>query len=382
MGVVITGIGLSSALGNQCQTWQRLLRGESAIHLRQPFSTLPPAPLAMIGATPQRLTDLIPPLIAAVVADAELDLPLPDCGVVVGSSRGCQGDWEAAWGERSPSLRWQTHGLDAAAWHTAAQIHSRGPVQAPMAACATGLWAIAQGYSLIQRGECDRVIVGAVEAPITPLTLAGFAKMGALAQTGCYPFDRHREGLALGEGGALLCLESTAIAAARHAPIYAEIRGIGFTADAHHVSAPDPSGHGARQAIQHCLHRAQLTPNQISYLHAHGTSTHRNDLQEAAVIAQLFPPALPISSTKGATGHTLGASGALGVAFCALALRSQTLPPCVGLHDPAFPALNLVGQATPAPIDHTLCLSFGFGGQNAAVIVSAPNSSNYGVQRE
>ncbi|MDB9494997.1 beta-ketoacyl-ACP synthase [Spirulina major CS-329] len=372
MGVVITGIGVSSALGNHCQTWQRLLRGESAIHPIQPFSVLPPAPLAMIGPTPHRLTELLPPLIADVVADAQLELPLPDCGVVVGSSRGCQGDWEAAGGARSQSLSWQTHGLDAAAWHTAAMLHSRGPVQAPMAACATGLWAIAQGYRLIQRGECDRVIVGAVEAPITPLTLAGFAKMGALAQTGCYPFDRHREGLALGEGGALFCLESTAIAAARHAPIYAEIRGIGFTADAHHVSAPDPSGHGARQAIHHCLHRAQLTPHQISYLHAHGTSTHRNDLQEAAVIAQLFPPTLPISSTKGATGHTLGASGALGVAVCALAMRSQTLPPCVGLRDSAFPALHLIRQATPAPIDHTLCLSFGFGGQNAAVILSVP----------
>lgn len=134
MGVVITGIGLASALGHQCQAWQRLLQGESAIHLRQPFPQIPPAPLAMLSTQPQRLVDLISPLVAAVLEDAGLEMPLVDCGVVVGSSRGCQGDWEQAIAPTGPAIDWRSHGLDAAAWHTARVLHSGGPVQAPMAA--------------------------------------------------------------------------------------------------------------------------------------------------------------------------------------------------------------------------------------------------------
>ncbi|MEA5420325.1 beta-ketoacyl-ACP synthase [Spirulina sp. CCNP1310] len=367
MGVVITGIGLCSALGDAHQTQQHLLRGKSGIRLSQPFPALPPLPLALMGDQPQTLPALIPPLVQATLTDASLTPPLPNWGVVVGSSRGCQGNWERMGDGGQPLTTWLSHGPDTGATLTAQILQTPGPVAAPMAACATGLWAIAQGYHWIQQGQCQQVIAGAVEAPITPLTLAGFARMGALAQTGCYPFDQHREGLVLGEGGALFCLESQRAAQARGAQIYGEIIGVGFTCDAYHVSAPDPSGQSARAAIVQCLERARLTPAEIDYIHAHGTSTQRNDQQEAAILSALFPHRPPVSSTKGATGHTLGASGALGVAVCLWALRSQTLPPSVGLRDLAFPELNIVRQATKAQIHHTLCLSFGFGGQNLAL---------------
>lgn len=369
MGVVITGMGLRSALGDAHATQQHLFAGKSAIQVCQPFPELPPLPLALIGDRPQTLPALLPPLVQAALTDAALTPPLPTWGVVVGSSRGCQGDWEQMRRGEQPLDSWFTHLPATAATLTAQILRTRGPVAAPMAACGTGLWAIAQGYDWIQQGQCEQAIAGAVEAPITPLTLAGFARMGALAATGCYPFDRQREGLVLGEGGALFCLESHRAAQARNALIYGEIIGVGLTCDAYHVSAPDPSGQGARAAILQCLKRARLKPADIDYIHAHGTSTRRNDHQEAAVLTALFPHRPPVSSTKGATGHTLGASGALGVAVCLWALRSQTLPPCVGLQDLAFPELNIVRHATKATIHHTLCLSFGFGGQNLAVIL-------------
>ncbi|TVQ52281.1 MAG: beta-ketoacyl-ACP synthase [Spirulina sp. DLM2.Bin59] len=369
MGVVITGIGLRSALGDAHQTQQHLFQGRSGVQLYQPFPELPPLPLALIGAHPQTLPALVPPLVQATLTDASLAPPLPNWGVVVGSSRGCQGNWEQMGRGEQLLNPWFSHLPATAATLTAQILQTPGPVSAPMAACGTGLWAIAQGYHWIQQGQCPQVIAGAVEAPITPLTLAGFARMGALAKTGCYPFDRQREGLVLGEGGALFCLESHRAAQARNALIYGEILGVGLTCDAYHVSAPDPSGQGARAAILQSLERAHLNPRDIDYIHAHGTGTQRNDHQEAQVLTDLFPHRPPVSSTKGGTGHTLGASGALGIAVCLWALRSQTLPPSIGLQLLAFPELNMVRRAKRARIHHTLCLSFGFGGQNLAIIL-------------
>jgi 3-oxoacyl-[acyl-carrier-protein] synthase II len=193
--------------------------------------------------------------------------------------------------------------------------------------------------------------------------------MGALASTGCYPFDQQRQGMVLGEGGAVLVLELASLAAQRGASIYGELLGFGLTADAHHVSAPDLDQRAALTAITQALHRACITPAQVGYLHAHGTATDRNDRHEASLIQTLFPKALPISSTKGATGHTIGASGALGAVICLLAMRHQQLPPCTGLSSPAFD-LNVVRHAQTANIRYSLCLSFGFGGQNAAIVLA------------
>jgi 3-oxoacyl-[acyl-carrier-protein] synthase II len=374
MDVVVTGIGLISVLGAREATWKHLLAARSGIQPLQPFAELLPKPLALVGTTPAELESLVVAVVLEAVSDAGLSLPLVDCAISIGSSRANQSKWEHFIRSPHPSLpSWLDTLPHAAAIVAARLVSSCGPVLAPMAACATGIWSLAQGFELIQTGRCQRVLAGAVEAPITPLTLAGFDRMAALAQTGAYPFDRDREGLVLGEGGAVLVLESAALAIARGAKIYGQILGFGLTADGYHVSAPQPKSPATIAAVQHCLHRSGLVPNDIDYIHAHGTATQLNDRHEAELIQQIFPQPVPVSSTKGATGHTLGASGALGTAFCLLAMRDGLLPPCVGLRQPEF-ELDLVSTARPASVRHALCLSFGFGGQNAVLALrSAEN---------
>ncbi len=389
MEVVVTGIGLVSALGKLEPSWQRLLAGESGIWLHQPFPDLPSRPLALIGEATTSLEILTNLVVAQAIQDATLTLPLPDCAVVIGSSRGCQASWEKLaqkmYGNEPPlnkggeillSPLHKGGGMFLESWldtlpnrgaiATARTIGSQGPVLAPMAACATGIWAIAQGYFLVESGQCERVIAGALEAPITPLTLAGFDKMGALAKTGSYPFDRNREGLVLGEGGAVLVLESAELAKRRSAQIYGQVLGFGLTCDAYHVSAPESGGKSAIAAVKQCLERSQLDPSDISYIHAHGTGTLLNDQNEARLIQLLFGQGVAVSSTKGATGHTLGASGALGAALSLMALKYQMLPPSVGLQEPEF-ELDWVRESRRGEVQRVLCFSFGFGGQNAVM---------------
>lgn len=377
MDVVVTGIGLSSALGCLEATWQRLLNGQSAIRLHQPFPELPEKPIALIGQQPSELIALTDKVVEAALEDAELVAPLPDCGVSIGSSRGHQSQWERLASKFSTSqlseseaAQWLELLPQGAAIAAARQIGTMGPVLSPMAACATGLWAIAQGVQLIQSGRCQRVLAGAVEAPITPLTLTGFQQMGALAQSGAYPFDCDREGLVLGEGGAVLVLESATLAHARGARCYGRVLGFGLTADSYHVSAPEPQRQAAITAVHDCLRRSGISPAEVGYIHAHGTATRLNDRNEAHLLQHLFPWNVPLSSTKGATGHTIGASGALGAAVCLLSLHRHYVPPCVGLSRPEFD-LNLVRTADSIPVQTALCLSFGFGGQNAAIAFEA-----------
>lgn len=372
MEVVVTGIGLASALGSLESSWQGLVESQSGIRLHQPFLDLSPNPLALIGKHPAQLKTLTQQVVWDALQDAGLSPPLVECGVVIGSSRGNQAEWERL--ARSlysssdvSALEGWLETLPSATAITARLLKTCAPVLAPMAACATGTWAIAQGCELIRTQQCQRVVAGAVEAAITPLTLIGFEQMGALAKTGCYPFDRDREGLVLGEGGAILVLESAELAKRRGAKLYGRVLGFGLTADGYHVSAPQPDARSAIAAVQQCLQRSGFP--QVGYIHAHGTSTQLNDRTEAQLIQRLFPQGVPVSSTKGATGHTLGASGALGTAFCLLALQRQTLPPCVGLQSSEFD-LDLIETARSTSISTALSFSFGFGGQNAAIALS------------
>ncbi|MFN6539596.1 MAG: beta-ketoacyl-ACP synthase [Nostoc sp. EkiNYC01] len=386
MKVVVTGIGLVSALGGSLDdSWQNLLAGKSGIRLHQPFPEFTPLPLALIGQQPAELTTLTQSVVASALQDAGLIPPLADCAVVIGSSRSHQASWEilarqmyedAKNFSSSPRLsvpasslkNWLDTLPHMNAIAAARQIGASGIVLAPMAACATGILSIAQAAMLIQTGQCQQAIAGAVEAPITPLTLAGFQQMGALAKTGAYPFDLHREGLVLGEGAAVFVLESAELAKQRQAKVYGEILGFGLTNDAYHSNSPEPEGKSAIAAIKQCLERSCLLPGDINYIHAHGTATQLNDQMESMVIQHLFPQGVAVSSTKGSSGHTLGASGALGVAFSLMALKHQILPPCVGLQQPEFD-LDIVTAARLSNISHVLCLSFGFGGQNAAIVI-------------
>ncbi|WP_293342647.1 beta-ketoacyl synthase N-terminal-like domain-containing protein [Microcoleus sp. CAWBG58] len=406
MDVVVTGIGLVSALGNLENSWKRLLAGDSGIEQHQPFLELEPRLLALIETKPADLITLIRQVLADALQDANLTLPLPDCGIAIGSSRGFQANLEqlVREGERGriaqcpmpnaqcpmpnaqcpipnsqfpipdarcpmPNSQFVDFLPHMGAIAVARAIGSMGPVLAPMAACATGLQSIARAVDLIRTGECQRAIAGAVEAPITPLTVAGFNRMGALANTGCYPFDEHREGLVLGEGGALFVLESSELARRRNAKIYGLISGFGLTNDAFHGNSPELGGTSAIAAVNQCLKRSNLTAVDIDFIHAHGTGTDLNDRHEALLIQKLFRQGVAVSSTKGATGHTLGASGALGVAFCLMGIKYQMLPPCTGMKKPGF-ELDFVRFARSTFVRNAVCLSFGFGGQNAGIVLS------------
>lgn len=378
VAVVVTGIGLVSALGKSLEdSWQELIAGKSGIKLHQPWTELEPRPLGMIGSQPAQIRMLTQLVVASALKDAGLIPPMPDCGVVIGSSRSHQALWEqmarqmygddpkgspVPWGEYD----WLDTLPHMNAIAAARQIGASGVVLAPMAACATGIWAIAQAAYLVETGQCQRVIAGAVDSPITPLTLTGFQQMLALAKTGAYPFDWQRSGFVLAEGGAVFVLESAELAYMRQAKVYGQILGFGLTADAYHAIVPEPEGRSAIAAVKQCLDRSHLTPADIDYIHAHGTATQLNDRVESLVIQRLFTQGVAVSSTKGATGHTLGASAALGVAFSLMALKHQILPPCVGLSQPEFD-LNLVREARQSEIKYVLCFSFGFGGQNAVV---------------
>jgi 3-oxoacyl-[acyl-carrier-protein] synthase II len=375
----VTGMGLSSALGaSLAQSWQALLEGNCGIQPKTPYPNLPPYPLGLITDSPTQLLPLLTHALQDAVADAGFQdiklgrLATTRWGVAIGSSRGYQADIER--------LMQEGHACDLSAWmnlygqspagQVAQQIGCFGPILSPRAACATGIWAIAQAVELIQSGQCDVVIAGAAEAPITPLTLAGFQNMGALSKTDAFPFDRQRTGFVLAEGAALLVLERRDCAERRGAKPYGKILGFGFSNDAYHCSAPDPDWSTAQSAVLDCLRRSHLHPNQIGYIHAHGTGTALNDEREAAMIQAMFPATTAVSSTKGATGHTLGASGALGAVFSLMAVSKQMLPPCVGLTQPAYD-LNWVFEARPAALAAALCFSFGFGGQNAAIALGS-----------
>jgi 3-oxoacyl-[acyl-carrier-protein] synthase II len=368
MDVVVTGIGLRSALGNLDQTWQGLRNGRSGIQLTQPWPELPELPLGLLADAPARdVRSVVQCVVAEALADAGLVPPLQDCGVAIGSSRGNQTRLEQLLAGTVPIADWWAAQPNIAAVTAARMIQTQSIVLAPMAACATGIGAIARGTELILAGICDRVLVGAVDTPVTRLTIAGFRQMGALATTGCYPFDADREGLVMGEGGAVLVLESAALARSRHAPFYGRVMGYGLSADAYRLSSPEPSGSGAKRAIRGSLAMADLAPGAIGYIHAHGTATRLNDATEATVIGEIFGHNPWVSSTKGATGHTLGGSSALGAAICLMALRHQLVPGCVGLRSTKF-TINLATQTTPAKLDYALCNGFGFGGQNGAIV--------------
>lgn len=398
--IVITGLGVTTALGDRDQSWRRLVVGESALAMRQPFPQFPVYPLAMIGQFPVALESLVFQTAQAALADADLLSPAAQVqeplrtGVVVGSSRSFQGALERLCdlplGEEAVADGAEFLGRaflralpQQSAIATAQQFGIQGPVSAPMAACATGIWAIAQGILLLRSGQCDQVLVVTADSPITPLCLAGFGRLKALARDGVFPFDCDRQGLALGEGAAAFVLETESHAAQRQIKPYGRILGLGLTADATHMTAPDESISGVSRALQQCLlfrEAGRRSPSsspsassperpKIGYIHAHGTATRRNDIQEAAVIQRYFPEGVPVSSTKGATGHTLGASGGLGVAWSLLALRHQQLPPCTGLRRADFDLDFVRAGRTQlrTPLEAVLCLAFGFGGQNTAI---------------
>ncbi len=248
----------------------------------------------------------------------------------------------------------------------------QGPVTIVSNACASGANAIGHAWDLIRTGQAERVFTGGYDA-ISHLVFSGFDSLQALSPTTCRPFDAHRDGLALGEGAAMLTLESLASAQQRNAEIIGEIVGYGAANDCHHLTQPHPHGLAAAASMKAASDAAEITPEHIGYLNAHGTATPLNDSAEAAAInawAGSYASKIPVSSTKASIGHLLGAAGAVEAAICAMALREQWLPPTMTTEnvDPlcAFP---LVREPREASLEYALTNSFGFGGANATLIL-------------
>jgi 3-oxoacyl-[acyl-carrier-protein] synthase II len=260
----------------------------------------------------------------------------------------------------------------------------KGPNHAVVTACATGAHALGDAGRLISLGDADVMLAAGAEAATCRLTLAGFAIMRAIStgfndrpQEASRPWDRARDGFVIGEGAGAVVLEELEHAKRRGARIYAELVGYGMSGDAYHLSAPEPNGDGARRAMAAALKRAQLNPDQVDYINAHATSTPVGDPVEIAAVKTLFgahAKKLALSSTKSATGHLLGAAGAVEAIFSILALRDQVLPPTLNLNEPDPECdLDLVPhEARQARVRYALSNSFGFGGTNAALVFGPP----------
>jgi 3-oxoacyl-[acyl-carrier-protein] synthase II len=246
--------------------------------------------------------------------------------------------------------------------------------------CASGAIAIGEAFRAIQRDEADLMLAGGSEAPLSPLTFGAFALIRAMStrndhpEQASRPFDRDRDGFVMAEGAAVLVLEERDRAVARGAPVYAELVGYGLTNDAYHMAAPLPGGRQAARAMAQALKSARVTPRDVAYVNAHGSSTPLNDPTETVAIKAVFgehAARLPISGTKGYYGHALGASGAIEVAICALASLRRWLPPTVNLAqaDPDCDLDYLPGDGREADPEFMLTNSFGFGGINAALVL-------------
>ncbi|MBD6616256.1 beta-ketoacyl-ACP synthase II [Komarekiella sp. 'clone 1'] len=265
-----------------------------------------------------------------------------------------------------------------AAGLTAIHVGAKGPNSCPVTACAAGSNAIGDAFRLIQRGYAQAMICGGTEAAVTPLSVAGFAAARALSTRNddpahaCRPFDRDRDGFILGEGSGILILEELQYALSRGARIYAEIVGYAMTCDAYHITSPIPGGLGAARAIQLALKDGELTPEMVSYINAHGTSTAANDTNETAAIKKALGEhayKVAISSTKSMTGHLLGGSGGIEAVATVLAIANDKIPPTINLENPDIECdLDYVpSYSRSQKVEVALSNSFGFGGHNVTL---------------
>ena len=403
--VVVTGIGLVSPLGTGTdRNWQALLRGESGIATLSRFDVSRHAtrfggevkdfdPLRFVDRKEVRKMGLFTQfaMAAAQLAVEDAGIPLGDlqsdrAGTYVGSGIGGLGsieEWHSVLLEKGPERVSPFFLIQAiineASGHISIRYGAKGPNCANATACSTGTHAIGDSFRMIARGEADIMIAGGAEAPLTPLSLAGFNAMKAISERNdapakaSRPFDAQRDGFVMGEGSGVVILEELGRALRREARIYAEVVGYGMTSDAHHVAAPAPDGDGAIRVMRRALEDAGVRPEDVQYINAHGTSTPFNDKTETMAIKKAFgehASRLAVNSTKSMTGHLLGAAGGLEAAITALCLHHQVMTPTINYEfpDPECDLDYVPNVARKAEIVHGLSNSFGFGGTNAALL--------------
>jgi len=403
--VVITGIGLVSPLGTGTdKTWQALLRGENGIAPLTRFDVSRYStrfggevkdfdPLVFIDRKEVRKMDLFArfAMAAAELGVADSGIPLADLrsdrtGTYVGSGIGGLGSieenhkvlLEKGPGRVSPFFLIQTI-INEASGQISIRYGAKGPNCANVTACSTGTHAIGDSFRIIARGDADIMITGGAEAPLTPLSLAGFTAIKALSERNddpakaSRPFDAKRDGFVMSEGAGVVILEELGRALRRDARIYAEVVGYGMTSDAFHVAAPAPDGDGASRVMRRAIEDAGIRPDEVQYINAHGTSTELNDKTETMAIKDVFGDQarrLAVNSTKSMTGHLLGAAGGLEAGITSLALFHQIAPPTINYEfpDPDCDLDYVPNAARKAEIVHALSNSFGFGGTNAALV--------------
>jgi 3-oxoacyl-[acyl-carrier-protein] synthase II len=272
--------------------------------------------------------------------------------------------------------------VDMAAGVVSMRHRLKGPNFATVSACASGAHAVSDAFRILQMGKADAMVAGGTEAAVTPMTVAGFASMKALSrrnddpERASRPFDRDRDGFVLGEGSGMLVLETLEHARGRGARILAEVAGVGLSGDAYHMTAPDPEGEGAAMAMTLALEDSGLSPADISYINAHGTSTPYNDKIETLAIKKVFgehAARVPINSTKSMVGHMLGAAGAVEAVVCVLSVRDGIIHATANLEnpDPECDLDYVPGKARKVAVSAALSNSFGFGGHNVSIVIRA-----------
>ncbi len=404
--VVITGIGLITPIGNTIEEfWNNLISGNSGVSLidRLDVSELPTRiaaqvrdfdPLKYIDKKSAKRMDLSQQYAihaaAGAVEDSNIDLAsinLDRAGVVLGSGVGGLETFEKQHSiiiGNSP-LKVSPFFIpmmiaDMAAGLVSIQFGFRGPNFATVSACASSSNAIADAYSLIQRGSADMMLTGGTEASITITSLAGFCSAKALSsrndqpEKACRPFDNDRDGFVMGEGSAVFVAEELQHAKSRNAKIYAEIIGMGLSGDAYHITAPAPDGNGAARSMKAALDDAGISPEDVDYINAHGTATGLGDIAETTAIKTAFGKHaynVPINSTKSMIGHLLGAAGSAELAATILQMNNGMLHPTINLDtpDPECDLDYVPNKARKAEINCAISNSFGFGGHNISLVL-------------
>jgi len=388
-GVVVTGRGIVSPVGEGADAFfDALLAGRGGVTDEggAPCADFDPE-VAMTPKEARRADRFTQLAVAAALAAAE-EAGIPDgvdprrIGIVVGTGVGGLTTLQhecKVWldeGDRAVSPHFVPMMMpNAAAGTVAMKLGAHGPGFSVASACATGAHAIGEGMRMIQRGEADAVVAGGSEAALVGLCIAAFRRMGAMSRENVSrPFDVRRDGFCMGEGAGVVVLEREEHARDRGAKALARVLGYGASNDAFHITQPDENGRGAVDAMRAALSDADVAPEDVGYVNAHGTSTPFNDrIETQAIRTVLGEDGPPVSSCKGATGHSLGAAGAIEAVACVEALRRGALPPTLGLEeiDPECAADHVAGAPREAPdLEVALSNSFGFGGQNATLVLA------------